>query len=328
MLASALFIVANIGFAGANVFYESLLPSVARDDEFDQVSTAGFAIGYVGGGILLAVNAVWFLSPGSFGFADGSEAVRASFVSVAVWWALFSLPLFRREPPPKLVHGEALGLNPVRVGFSRVRETLKEIRGHRDLFLFLLAFLVYNDGVGTIIKMASIYGAEVGIETPHLIGALLLVQFVGVPFTFGFGRLAARVSAKTAIYVCLAVYTMISVFGFFMTTAWQFWALALAVGMVQGGVQGLSRSVFASMIPAGRSTEFFGFYSVSSKFAGIAGPLMFAVVGQSTGTSRWGILSLVLFFVAGFALLTRVDIDAGRSLALHDDEAMTGTVDL
>ena len=272
--------------------------------------------------MLLAVNAVWFLSPESFGLADETEAVRASFVSVAVWWALFSLPLFRRvrEPPPRLVHGEAVGLNPVRAGFSRVRETLKEIRGHRDLFLFLLAFLVYNDGVGTIIKMASIYGVEVGIGTPHLIGALLLVQFVGVPFTFAFGRLAARVSAKTAIYFCLAVYTMISVFGFFMTTSWQFWALALAVGMVQGGVQGLSRSVYASMIPAGRSTEFFGFYSVSSKFAGIAGPLLFAVVGQSTGASRWGILSLVFFFVAGFALLTRVDIDAGRSLARHEDE--------
>ena len=330
VLASALFIVANIGFAGANVFYESLLPSVAREDELDQVSTAGFAIGYVGGGVLLAVNALWYLFPGSFGFADETEAVRASFVSVAVWWTLFSLPFFRRvpEPPRRLVHGEAIGLNPVRVGFSRVWETLREIRGHRDLFLFLLAFLVYNDGVGTIIKMASIYGAEIGIETPHLIGALLLVQFVGVPFTLGFGRFAARVSPKTAIYLCLAVYIGISAFGFFMTAAWQFWALALAVAMVQGGVQGLSRSVYASMIPEGRSTEFFGFYSVSSKFAGIAGPLVFALVGQSMGTSRWGILSLVLFFVAGFALLTRVDIEAGRRTARQEEEAMTQVASL
>ncbi len=151
VLASALFIVANIGFAGANLFYESLLPSVATEDELDQVSTAGFAIGYVGGGVLLAVNAVWFLFPENFGFADGGEATRASFVSVAIWWALFSIPLFRRvsEPPRRLVRGEGLGLNPARAGFSRVWRTLKEIRGHPDLFLFLLAFLVYNDGVGT-----------------------------------------------------------------------------------------------------------------------------------------------------------------------------------
>lgn len=323
-LASALFIVANIGFAGANVFYEALLPSIARDDELDQVSTAGFAIGYVGGGVLLALNAAWYLFPNSFGFSDGGVAVRASFVSVAVWWGLFSIPLFRRvpEPPRRLTEGESLGLNPLTVSFSRVWQTLHEIRGHRDLFLFLLAFLVYNDGVGTIIKMASIYGAEIGIGTGHLIGALLLVQFVGIPFTFGFGRFAARVSPKTAIYVCLVVYAGVSTFGYFMTAAWQFWILATAVAMVQGGVQGLSRSVYASMIPAGRATEFFGFYSVSSKFAGITGPLVFGLVGQSTGSSRWGILSLVVFFLVGGVLLTRVDIAAGRRSARREERSM------
>ena len=201
LLASAIFIVANIGFAGANVFYEALLPSVARDDEMDRVSTAGYAVGYLGGGVLLALNAAWYLFPESFGFTDDGQAVRASFVSVAIWWALFSLPLFRRVPEPdrRLGEGETVGLNPARVGFSRVLSTLREIRRHRDLFLFLLAFLIYNDGVGTIIKMATIYGDEVGIGTPHLIGALLLVQFVGIPFTFAFGQLAARMSAKNGI---------------------------------------------------------------------------------------------------------------------------------
>jgi MFS transporter, UMF1 family len=326
LLTSAIFIAANIGFAGANVFYEALLPSLARGDEIDRVSTAGYAFGYFGGGVLLAINAAWYMAPESFGFADGDQAVRASFVSVAVWWAVFSLPLFRsvEEPRPRLTRTESADLSPVSVGLARVAATLREIRHYPDLFIFLLAFLIYNDGVGTIIKMASIYGAEIGIGTPHLIGALILVQFVGVPFTFGFGQLASRLSARQGIFVCLTVYSAITVLGFFMTSAWHFWALAVGVASVQGGVQGLSRSLYASMIPAGRATEFFGFYSVSSKFAGIAGPLVFAVVGQSMGTSRWGILSLLAFLVVGGLLLTRVDIAEGRRLARAADQAMTG----
>ncbi|NIT88742.1 MAG: MFS transporter, partial [Gemmatimonadetes bacterium] len=250
-------IVANVGFAGANVFYEALLPSVAKGDDMDRVSTAGYAVGYLGGGVLLALNAAWFVSPETFGFADGGEAVRASFVSVAVWWVLFSIPLFRRvpEPPARLSPGETAGLEPVRVGFVRVAGTLREIRRYPDLFLFLLAFLVYNDGVGTIIKMASIYGAEIGIDRTDLIGAFLLVQFVGVPFTFAFGQAAGKLTARNGIFVCLAGYTGISVLGFFMTEGWHFWGLALGVAMVQGGIQALSRSLYASMIPEGRATE-------------------------------------------------------------------------
>lgn len=324
MLASAIFIVANVGFAGANVFYEALLSSVARQDELDRVSTSGYALGYVGGGVLLALNAAWYLSPESFGFANGDQAVRASFVSAAVWWALFSIPLFRRvkEPVARLTPGEVAGLDPARVGFARVASTLRDIRRYPDLFLFLLAFLIYNDGVGTIIKMAAIYGEEVGIESAHLIGAFIVVQFVGIPFTFGFGHLAARLSARSGILVCLLVYTLIAVIGFVMDAAWQFWMLAVMVAMVRGGIQGLSRSLYASMIPAGRSTEFFGFYSVSSKFAGIFGPLIFAIVGQSTGTSRWAILSLIAFFVLGALLLLRVDVAAGRGLARQTEDSM------
>lgn len=324
LLASTIFIVANVGFAGANVFYEALLPSVARGDDIDRVSTAGYALGYFGGGVLLAINAAWFVSPSSFGFSDGGEAVRASFASVAVWWLLFSIPLFRvvPEPPPRLSAGETAGLDPVRVGFGRVAGTLRAIRSYPDLFVFLLAFLVYNDGVGTIIKMATIYGAEIGIDRTDMIGALLLVQFAGVPFTLAFGQLAGRMTAKSGLFLCLATYSGISVLGFFMTEGWHFWALALGVATVQGGIQALSRSLYASMIPEGRATEFFGFYSVSSKFAGIAGPLVFAIVGQSLGSSRWSILSLIAFFVVGAALLTRVDIDQGRRLARAEEEAM------
>jgi UMF1 family MFS transporter len=324
LLASAIFIVARIGFAGANVFYESLLPSLAKGDELDRVSTAGYAVGYLGGGVLLAVNAAWFMSPETFGFADGGQAVRASFVSVGVWWALFSIPLLRRVPEPRarLTPEERVGLNPLSVGFSRVGSTLREMGQYRDLFLFLLAFLVYNDGVNTIVSMATAYGSEIGIGQAHLIGALLLVQFLGMPFTFGFGALAAKVSAKTGIYVCLGVYTALAALGFFMSAAWHFWVLAGVLAMVQGGVQALSRSVFASMIPVGRSTEFFGFYAVSARFAGIFGPLVFAVVGQSMGSSRYSILSLVAFFVIGGFVLTRVDIAAGQARAREEEAEM------
>ena len=328
LLASGIFIVARIGFAGANVFYEALLPSVASEHDVDRVSTAGYAIGYLGGGVLLALNAAWLLFPQAFGFADTGQAARASFVSAAVWWALFSLPLFRtvREPDRQLDAGEAAGLNPVTAGFSRVAATLREVRRHPDLFLFLLAFLVYNDGVNTIVSMATIYGAEVGIGQEHMIGALVLVQFLGIPFTFAFGEFAARVSAKSAIFVCLVTYSVVAALGFFMSEAWHFWALAVGVATAQGGIQGLSRSVYASMIPAGRSTEFFGFYSVSAKFGAIAGPFVFATVGLSLDSSRWGILSLVVFFAVGAALLTRVDVAAGQELARDQDSAMRPNV--
>jgi UMF1 family MFS transporter len=324
LFASVVFIVANIGFAGANVFYDSLLPSLVSDEEMDRVSTAGYAIGYVGGGVLLAINLAWILMPERFGFADGGVASRASFVSVAVWWALFSVPLFRRVPEPerKLEEGESTDQNPLTVGWARVWETLREIRGHREVFLFLLAFWLYNDGIGTIIKMATIYGTEIGIGQSHLIGALMLVQFVGIPFTFAFGILAGKIGAKRGIYVALAVYVFISMLGYFMEYAWQFWALAVLVATVQGGSQALSRSLFASMIPPGKSSQFFGFFSVSAKFAGIIGPLLFAVIGQVTGGSRLSILSLIVFFVGGMALLSLVDVEEGQRRAMAEDATL------
>ncbi|MBI4521976.1 MAG: MFS transporter [Gemmatimonadetes bacterium] len=324
LLAAILFVLGDIGFAGGNVFYESLLPHVAREHEVDRVSTAGYAMGYVGGGVLLAVNLFWILSPTSFGLSDAGHASRLAFLSVAIWWALFSIPVFRSvaEPAGRLEADETRRMNPLRVGFTRVVETFREIRLYRHTFLFLIAFWFYNDGIGTIIKMATIYGREIGIGTNHLIGALLLVQFVGIPFTFAFGPLAARLGAKNGLYLTLCVYTGISVLGYFMTVGWHFWLLALAVGMVQGGSQALSRSIYASMIPRGRSSEFFGFYSVSSKFAGILGPALFALVAQLAGGSRLSILSLIVFFVGGMLLLTRVDVDEGRRIARAEDEKL------
>jgi len=321
LFASIVFIVGNIGFAGSEIFYESLLPHIAREDEIDRVSTGGYAMGYAGGGLLLALQLAWISSPGSFGMTDAGQASRISFLSVAVWWAIFTVPLLRNVPEPKRrpEPGEASGRSPIRIGFARVAETFREIRGYRQVFLFLLAFWFYNDGINTIIKMATIYGAEIGIGQNDLIGALLLVQFVGIPATFAFGTLAARIGAKRGVYLALVVYTGIAVLGYFMHEAWQFWVLAFAVALVQGGSQALSRSIFAAMIPKGKSSQFFGFYAISGKFGNIVGPLVFAVVSQLAGGSRLSILSLVVFFVGGMILLSRVDIEEGRRVARAEE---------
>ena len=319
LLASLLFAVANVGFAAANIFYDALLPHVAHPDEIDQVSTKGYALGYLGGGILLAINLAWILFPSTFFLPNAESASRLSFLSVGIWWALFSIPIFRNVPePPRMAEARA-EIHPIVGGFRRLRQTFRDVRRYRELIKFLVAFWLYNDGIGTIIKMATIYGAEIGIGQRDLIGALLLTQFVGIPFSFLFGRLAKRLGAKPSIYLALAVYTGISILGYFMTHAWEFWALAFLVGLVQGGSQALSRSLFGSMVPKEKTAEFFGFYSVSSKFAGIAGPFVFALVGQLTGSSRLSIVSIVFFFIVGGLLLTRVDEKEGIRVARAED---------
>lgn len=325
---SSVFVVANVGFAAANVFYDALLPSIARPHELNRVSAAGFALGYVGGGLLLALHLLWISQPQVVGLPDAAAAARLAFASVALWWALFSLPLLRWVPEPS-APSSAVRLRdppastpttgPLRAGFGRLAATLREVRRrHRPAFLFLIAFWLYSDGIGTIMKMATIYGREVGIGAPDLLGALLLVQLVGVPGTVAFGALADRLGVKAGLYVALGAYTAIAVLGFFMAEAWHFWLLALGVGLVQGGAQALSRALYARLIPRERSAEFFAFYSVSAKFAGIFGPLMFGLIAQLTGNSRLGILALVAFFVGGIALLRRVRlghpaVSTGRS---------------
>jgi UMF1 family MFS transporter len=330
-LGSVLFALALIGVAGSFVFYESLLPHIARPHEIDRVSTAGYAMGYVGGGILLALNLAWIQKPGWFGLPSGPDLTgsqatlpaRLAFLSVAVWWLVFSLPLFRRVPEPaaRLETDEWRGENPVRAAFLRLAETFRELRGYRQAFLMLLAFLIYNDGIQTIIKMATAYGTEIGIGQGALITAILLVQFVGIPFSFLFGSLAGRIGAKRALFLGLLVYTAISILGYFMKTATHFFVLAGLVGMVQGGTQALSRSLFASMVPRHKSGEFFGFFSVFEKFAGIFGPLIFAGTIAATGSSRNAILSVIAFFAVGAVILAFVDLDEGRRAAEAGDAA-------
>jgi UMF1 family MFS transporter len=318
-LASVLFILGYGGFAASIIFYESLLPHIIDSHNIDRVSSKGYAVGYLGGGLLLALNVAWILKPNWFLMGNTEVASRFSFLSVAVWWAIFSIPLFRHVPEPA---GGATASEPagsVRAGFMRLARTLREIRQYKELTTFLVAFWLYSDGIGTVIKMATIYGAEIGIGQSSLIGALLVVQFVGIPFTILFGRLARRLGAKRAIFLALGIYCLVSMGGYFMSKAWHFWALALMVATSQGGAQAISRSLFARMVPKTKSAEFFGFYSVSSKFAGIFGPLLFAMVGQITGTSRLSIFALVFFFIAGGLILSRVDIDKGVEVAAAEN---------
>jgi UMF1 family MFS transporter len=316
-LAAGLFMIANIAIAASFVFYDSLLPHIATHDEMDRVSTGAYAMGYLGGGLLLVVNLAWILSPATFGLSDTIAAIKLSFISVAVWWFVFSVPLLWRvkEPVPALEADETGTENPVRAAFTRIVETFHELRGYRQAFLMLLAFLLYNDGIQTIIRMATIYGAEIGIDRNARIAAFVVVQFVGVPCSFLFGALATRIGARTAVFLALGVYTGISVLGYFMTAAWQFFALAILVGTVQGGSQALSRSLFARMIPRHKSSEYFGFFSVFEKFAGIAGPALFAASVSLFGSSRAAVLSVILFFLAGAAVLSRVNVAEGEAQA-------------
>jgi MFS transporter, UMF1 family len=317
VFALAVFIIANIGDRGAWVFYDSLLPHIAAPEEIDRASTAGYATGYFGGGVLLLVNLAWILSPQTFGLADTVAATKLSFLSVAIWWLVFSIPLFRRVPePPAVLEGNAAaGRNAVSASIAHAVETFRELQRYRNAFLMLVAFLLYNDGIQTMIRMASIYGAEVGIDSNAQIAAFVMVQFVGVPCSFLFGGLAGRIGAKPAIFISVAVYTVTATIGYFMTTEWQFFALAFLVGTVQGGSQALSRSLFARMIPKQKSSEYFGFFSVFEKFSGIAGPAVFAASVTLFGNSRMAVLSVIVFFILGAIVLTRVNVAEGEAQA-------------
>ncbi len=329
VFASALFVLSIAGATGSMTFYEALLPHIASDEEIDRVSTAAYAIGYIGGGVLLAMNLAWISSPGLIGLPSGDGLtpqqttlpVRLAFVSVGIWWLLFSIPVFRTVPEPRrtVEADEGSTENPFKVAFTRLGETLREMRHYKQAFLAMLAFTIYNDGIQTIIKMATAFGTEIGIERPALIKAILLVQFVGIPFAFAFGALAGKLGAKKSIFLGLVVYTGICIYAYGIHTETEFYVLAVLVGLVQGGTQALSRSLFASMVPKHKSGEFFGFYSVFEKFGGIFGPLVFAIAIGETGSSRGAILWVIAFFVGGGALLAGVNVKEGERAAREAD---------
>jgi UMF1 family MFS transporter len=309
-----LFVAATIGFMGSNTFYDALLPGVAPKGKLDRVSALGFALGYIGGGLLFALNVLMYLKPGVFGLPDGATAIRVSFVMVAVWWAVFSIPLMLFVDEPVFGEPEPIG-KAVAAGWRQLVGTAREIRNLRVVALFLAAYWLYIDGVDTIVRMAVDYGMSLGFPTSSLITALLLVQFVAFPAAVAYGRIAERVGPKPAILAAIAAYAGITLLAYFMSAQWHFYALAVFVGLFQGGVQAISRSLYARIIPENKAAEFFGFYNMLGKFAAVVGPALMGTVTLATGSARTGILSLLILFAGGAALLWRVDVEEGERVA-------------
>jgi len=306
--AALLFVLGTMGFNGGVVFNDSLLLDVAKPADFDRVSAFGYALGYLGGGLLFLVNVLMVSKPAWFGLADASEAVRVSFITVAVWWLVFTIPLMRIVKEGQ--RGPHLGfVDATRVGFRELAATISHVRQYRTIVLFLLAYWFYIDGVNTIIKMAVNYGVSLGLDSNSLLAALLLTQFVGFPAALFFGYLGDRIGPKRGILIGLVVYAGITVYAYFLDSVGEFFALAVTVGLVQGGVQSLSRSLFGRLVPEGKNAEFFGFYNMMGKFATVLGPLLIAIVAGLTHNERASIISLVLLFVVGGVLLWRVPIE-------------------
>jgi len=314
-----LYVFATIGFAGGNIFYDALIVAVAPEKKMDVVSALGFSLGYLGGGVLFALNVWMTLSPATFGFSGPGEAVQFSFLTVGIWWAAFSIPLFLFVKEPAGTK-PASGLNTVQAGFKELTDTFRKVRRLKTLFLFLLAYWLYIDGVDTIIRMAVDYGISIGLESNDLIVALLITQFVGFPSAIGFGFLGNRIGAKRAIFAAIAVYLFVTLWAPFMETSREFYIMAMTVGLVQGGIQALSRSFYARIIPSEKSAEYFGFYNMIGKFSTIIGPgfmgcvgLLIKSMGYSSNTaSRISITAVSLFFIAGGILLFFVNQEKAR----------------
>ena len=313
-LAAVLYMVGSIGFSGGNVFYDSLLPSVAEKKKIDFVSSLGFSLGYIGGGILFLVNVLMYQYPQWFGIPDGTIAVKLSFLSVAVWWAVFSIPIFLFVPEPgretSLKLGEAISQ-----GWFQLKGTFKEIRQMKVIGLFLFSYWLYMDGVDTIIRMAVKVGSSMGFEAGDMISALLMVQFIGFPAALVFNWFASKIGPKNAVLVAIVFYTIGTSFAYFMTTRLHFFLLAGMIGLFQGGIQALSRSLFSRLVPAGKEGEFFGFYNMLGKFSAVIGPILLGTVAVVTGDVRIGLLSIVILFIAGGLLLVQVDFDEGERFA-------------
>ena len=306
MWAAVFFALACIGFNASNIFYDALLLDVAADHELDQVSAFGYSAGYLGGGLLFAFNVVMTLKPQWFGLQNAAEAVQWSFLSVALWWLVFSLPLMRNVTE-RSAQGPPVGTTQaVKEGLVALRHTLRNLSAYRPVVLFLIAYWLYIDGVHTIYMMAVDYGVALGLPSSSLLAALLLTQFVAFPSALALGWLGNRIGAKRGILICISVYLAATLYAYVLDSVVEFFALAVVVGLVQGGVQSLSRSMFGRLVPAEKSGEFFGFYNMMGKFASFLGPLLVAAVALLTGDSRLSITSLVVLFVLGGWVLWQV----------------------
>ncbi len=312
-VAVALYMFAIVGFAGGNIFYDSLIVSVAEKEKMDFVSALGYSLGYLGGGILFALNVWMTLKPEFFGLSSATQAVRIAFMSVALWWAVFSIPIFLFVDEPRSGADQS-GIKAVMRAFGELRASFNEIRKLRVAFLFLVGYWLYIDGVDTIVLMAVDYGMSLGFSSTSLIKALLITQFVGFPAAIAFGKIGEKLGTRTGILIGISVYIGVAVWGFFMEHLYEFYFLAIAIGLVQGGVQSLSRSFFAKIIPRENSGEFFGFYNMVGKFAAVLGPILMGWTSLVTGNARYSILSVILLFVSGGTILCMVKVKNSEGL--------------
>ena len=323
-LAAGLFVCATIGFSGGNIFYDAFITTVAPKNREDFISALGFSLGYLGGGLLFAFNVWMTLSPTTFGFADTDEAVRFSFLLVGIWWAVFTIPLllFVSEPEGD---DTASDVNMITAGFHQLRDTFHEIRHLKTISLFLIAYWLYIDGVDTIIRMAVDYGMSIGLATTDLLQALLITQFVGFPAAIGFGYLGGKIGAQRAILMVIIIYFFVSIWAAFLDTQREFYTLAVIIGLTLGGIQALSRSLYARIIPSDKSAEYFGFYNMLGKFAAVIGPVLMGGVGllvrdlgySSDLASRASIASISILFIAGGILFSFVDEEKGKQEAQY-----------
>lgn len=310
--AAALFVVANVGFAAGNIFYNAFLPVLAEGCDLDRLSARGFALGYIGGGLMLAIGFAMIQFHGWFGLVDKAEASRLCFLLTGLWWGGFSIPCFlslRGYSAPN----PALGTS------TSYLKTFSDICKHRDLLVFLIAFLFYNDGIQTVIAVSAIFATEeLSMAAGSVLGVFLMIQFIAMPGSLVFGRLAERWSAKASVLLSLVLFMGITLYAYVMDSAYEFWILGVLVALILGGSQAISRSLFASMVPKGKDSEFFAFYAISGKFASIFGPLVFAVIADITGSTRLSLLGLNVFFLTGIILLLGVNVGRGRNLAMQE----------
>ena len=316
------YVIATVGFSSANTFYDSLLPAVSNKDNVDYVSGVGYAFGYIGGGILIVINFLMITYPSFFGFADSVEGIKWSFVSVALWWAIFSIPILLFVKEPKY-HKTETTLQTIKSGFKQLKDTFNEIRHLKVVFTFLIAYWLYIDGVDTTIRMAADFGITLGFDSTTIMGALVLVQFIAFFATLLYVKFADKIGTKNAIYFAIAAYMVIIFSGYFVTEGWHFYIIAGMIGCFQGGIQTLSRSLYARIIPENKSAQYFGFFNMWGKFAAVIGPLLMGsvtlilnnTIDDHVLSARIGLQSIMILFILGALALSRVDISEGEKIA-------------
>jgi len=316
------YVIATVGFSGANTFYDSLLPAVSNKDNVDYVSGLGYALGYIGGGILIVINFLMITYPSFFGFADSVEGIKWSFISVALWWAIFSIPILLFVKEPKY-HKTETTLQTIKSGFKQLKNTFNEIRHLKVVFTFLIAYWLYIDGVDTTVRMAADFGITLGFDSTTIMGALVLVQFIAFFATLLYVKFADKIGIKNAIYFAIAAYMVIIFSGYFVTEGWHFYIIAGMIGCFQGGIQTLSRSLYARIIPENKSAQYFGFFNMWGKFAAVIGPLLMGsvtlilnnTIDDHVLSARIGLQSIMILFILGALVLSRVDISEGEKVA-------------